>query len=225
MKIIMKKILLQTLISFTLISCGIQSKLVSPESMIINTPEINTINNSEIGITLVSKEIGFKYNSIKITKGCRTNVGLLTAEIKIGDTYINEKSTKEYDLFTNPSDSQFGIAISKLNRNIKLYTSSNTSMGVFFINIPDEIKYTQSFLPVPKKDYYKQEFIYNGRVGNALKFIYREYIDDLARPAFTQDLQYDLSESKTIGFRGLRIDVLSATNTNIEYKIITQFLK
>ena len=50
-------------------------------------------------------------------------------------------------------------------------------------------------------------------------------MDDLARPAFTQDLQYDLTESKVIGFRGLRIEIISATNIKIEYKVLNHFDK
>ena len=37
---------------------------------------------------------------------------------------------------------------------------------------------------------------------------YREFKDDFARAAFQQDMSYDLSDSKEIGFRGAIIDVL-----------------
>ena len=68
-----------------------------------------------------------------------------------------------------------------------------------------------------------QEFLYAGRVGDALKFIYREYKNNYARPAFTQEVQYDLSQSDEIGFKNLRLKVLEATNTNITYKVIQNF--
>jgi hypothetical protein len=72
---------------------------------------------------------------------------------------------------------------------------------------------------------FKQEFIFNGKVGNNLKFVYREYINDMAKPAFNQDLQYDLNESNVVGFKGLRLEIIKATNTNIEYKILSSFSK
>ena len=72
---------------------------------------------------------------------------------------------------------------------------------------------------------FKQEFIFNGKVGSSLKFIYREYVNDMARPAFNQELQYDLNESNIIGFKGLRLEVVNATNTNIDYKILSSFNK
>ncbi len=47
----------------------------------------------------------------------------------------------------------------------------------------------------------------------------------MARPSFTQELVYDINESNIIGFRGLRIEVLNTTNTNIEYRILSYFNK
>ena len=70
---------------------------------------------------------------------------------------------------------------------------------------------------------FKQEFIYNGRVGDYLKFIYREFSEDLARPAFTQEAQYDLTVSREIGFKGLLIEVQNATNTTIKYRLVSSF--
>ena len=68
-----------------------------------------------------------------------------------------------------------------------------------------------------------QEFIYNGRVGDAVKFVYREFKNSYARPAFTQEVQYDLSHSDEIGFQDLRIKVIDATNTDITYTVIRNF--
>jgi len=45
----------------------------------------------------------------------------------------------------------------------------------------------------------------------------------MARPAYQQDLQYDLAESSVIGFKGIRMEVLQASNTNIKYKLLSNF--
>ena len=64
---------------------------------------------------------------------------------------------------------------------------------------------------------YKQELIYNGKSKDTIRLSYREYIKDMARPAFYQDLTYDLAESREIAFRDLRIEVLEATNSAIKF--------
>jgi len=70
-------------------------------------------------------------------------------------------------------------------------------------------------MDVPERNSFRQEFIYNGKTKDTLKISYREFKDDMARPAFYQDLSYDLSESRIIGFRDIRIEVIEATNTDI----------
>jgi hypothetical protein len=78
-----------------------------------------------------------------------------------------------------------------------------------------------NFLKRVEKTYrrgaFKQELIYNGKSGNTIRLSYREYKDDFARPAFFQDLSYDLSEGKTIGFKGMKIEVNEATNSLIKF--------
>lgn len=66
---------------------------------------------------------------------------------------------------------------------------------------------------------FRQELIYNGKSSSTIKMSYREFKDDFARPAFTQELSYDLAESKTVGFRGMNIEVVEATNSHIKYTI------
>lgn len=70
---------------------------------------------------------------------------------------------------------------------------------------------------------FQRELVYNGRVGNQLKFIYREFDALMARTAFTQEAQYDLSESDIIGFKDARIRVIEANNRVVTYEVLSNF--
>lgn len=70
---------------------------------------------------------------------------------------------------------------------------------------------------------FTQELIYNGRSGDSVKFLYRELSNSYLRAPFTQEVQYDLNQSKIIGFKGVRIEIIEATNTHLKYKVITSF--
>ena len=76
---------------------------------------------------------------------------------------------------------------------------------------------------VESRSNFIQELIYNGRVGSNLKFTYREFSDDIFHPAFTQDIQYDYSESSIIGFKDLQFEIIDATNAQLTYKLIRNF--
>lgn len=68
---------------------------------------------------------------------------------------------------------------------------------------------------------FRAQIVYSGLDGGTLHAVYREYAGDFIRPAFSQNLQYDLDESNTLSFRTVRIEVISATNTEIEYRILS----
>lgn len=56
-----------------------------------------------------------------------------------------------------------------------------------------------------------------------LRIGYREFVDDMARPAFSQEFMYDLNPSgpTEIAFQGLRIEVVKAGNLKIDYRVYT----
>ena len=57
---------------------------------------------------------------------------------------------------------------------------------------------------------------------NVVSILYREFKDDTARPAFSLDLKYDLTESKVVGYRGARFEIIKATNQGLTYKTLKQ---
>lgn len=70
---------------------------------------------------------------------------------------------------------------------------------------------------------FQQTLLYSGRVGNEIKVSYREFSNNIARPAFSNSVAYDLSASRIIGYKGAKIEVLKANNDSITYKVIRNF--
>lgn len=66
------------------------------------------------------------------------------------------------------------------------------------------------------------EIVFNGIDGQAMRFQYREYtVDDMARPAFFQDLSYPIGTSP-IRFRTMVINVARVTAQDITYTVIAE---
>jgi hypothetical protein len=74
--------------------------------------------------------------------------------------------------------------------------------------------------PIASQDAFQQTLLYSGRVGDRINISYREFSGNVARPAFTNDVEYDLSDSNEIGYRGAVLEILEATNTSITYRVI-----
>jgi len=94
----------------------------------------------------------------------------------------------------------------------------------FESEITPPLAYEKSELIIPRNDSFKYELLYQGITKGSLKLSYREYINDFARPAFFQDVTYDLdSTPTTITFRTVRLEVLSANNNQISYRVLSGF--
>jgi hypothetical protein len=87
----------------------------------------------------------------------------------------------------------------------------------------DDNYYNVTITAIETSSDFQQTLIYTGREGNIIRASYREFSGNLARPAFTVDVTYDLNDSDIIAFRGARLQILEATNTSITYKVLSNF--
>lgn len=72
----------------------------------------------------------------------------------------------------------------------------------------------------PRDDSFRAQLLYSGLDGSTVRAAYREFVGDLARPAFSQELQYNLAADSTIAYRSIRIRVTAATNSSIRYRVV-----
>jgi hypothetical protein len=125
-----------------------------------------------------------------------------------GNFRINEKSAGRGGIYvpnSNPSETE-------------LYTFNPLGVLLIYPRQGIALKATRTSLPVAGG--FRRELIYSGTSKNTLSLLYREFLDDLLRPAFSQELKYDLSEATVIGYKGARFEVISANNTEITYRVV-----
>ena len=79
------------------------------------------------------------------------------------------------------------------------------------------------FHSLPDSRSFQQTLLYSGKIGNKINIGYREFSNSMVRPAFNNDVQYDLSESSVIGYKGARLEVIEATNEFIKFKMLQNF--
>lgn len=73
--------------------------------------------------------------------------------------------------------------------------------------------------PVYREGSEKRVLVYNGKLNNILKLTYLEYRVDFRVPAIQQELTYDLSESKTLKFKKMSIDIAEASSSTIKFTV------
>lgn len=224
-----------TLIAFCalgLTACA-STQSVMPRVDMVDRPSLGTVAQAELGDTIVEKG--------KIT----TFDGLLLKnEVTWGDGFLLKKFTiSPGRLRAKQSDNSYFYYYSdKMTMYDALLGTSPYGAGGICVKKGDPSyvrgffqtgKCTNNFKPAPEvaptrvvdldAPNFKQELIYNGKSGETLKFLYRESSGDYARPSFSQDIQYDLKDGKMIGFKGVRIEVVEASNTRLSYRLISSF--
>jgi hypothetical protein len=239
--------LIYTIALFFLTSSSFGQALVNePEMQTLNFPPINEVSTSEIGNTIVTASLKSVYNDgFHLTSPVSWNsMGghydmssgdfyLLTSNNK-GKLYVSvEKCVSWYDnlIKSNKNETYGSIFVFNKGDKVRFGTYAfhpDLVMGqpIGWLkttnNIQEDLANKKTITIASDKSF-NQQFIYGGKVGSNLKFTYREFIDDLSRPSFTQDVQYDLNDGNTIGFKGLKVEVVEVDNLKITYKVINHF--
>lgn len=95
---------------------------------------------------------------------------------------------------------------------------------VWFESKIPAVPYSQGEYISPSADSRKAELLYQGYAGKTIKLSYREYVNDMARPAFFQDVSYEVpSFPAEITFKAVRIKVESAGNDGLSYTVLSGF--
>lgn len=230
-------IVLISAISFGFSGCTVTyptikyNDMVEAGNKIVTHPKLHEIATAEIGSNIYSKSKMFFNNTYQIT----------LKESAVGQSGY---ASINYNVDTNPTLSSIlyqwnepygntlcGVGtVNAVCLTDKDNTGSFTHVGNFIYgaygalnkSAKYEIKATEG---VHNKNGFKYEAFYQGKKGNSIKISFREFVNDMARPAFTQDIDYELEKdgNTIVGFKGLRIEVIKATNLNITYKIIRDY--
>lgn len=212
------------------------------EKTLIDFPEQGIIVTASLGDRLVAKGYKEEGPAYELSAGELVPIkgnGWINCAITntFSQTKFVQRKTPNGDLCAGPffalqtiesGQTDWGCKGTPLSRDICFSKSNNN----FYINSDNnKIKEAGIDRTLIKKiiktsistSNFIQEFIYNGKVDNNIKFIYREFSGDMIRPAFNQSVQYDYNDSKFISFKGLNIEIIEANNQRIKYKMLSNF--
>lgn len=88
--------------------------------------------------------------------------------------------------------------------------------------LPHPVPYTQSELILHSSERnFRQHIIYLGVSGDTLRLSYREFMNDMARPAFTEEYSLPLSPDypQTLAVKDFTITIISVGPSGLRYRI------
>jgi hypothetical protein len=201
----------------------------SPVKTELSYPEIGAETTCNVGDSLVSQGEEISGQGIVLSKD------YVSGAVIIGQgQYILKGKLPDYLIF-EPIDASVtcqgktveGRPCLALNTLTKELRFSYINAGSVYIGSLNPIISVDYFkiepVSIKLKNDFQQTLIYMGKEGNKIKISYREFSNDLARPAFTTDISYDLNESHDIAYKNAQITIISATSANITYKVLHNF--
>ena len=216
------------LILVLLVGCVSVPNNYTPNQNQFSEPPLGIIAVAQVGDTLLSQGIRIdqeylvipqelKISGYTISKGIYAKHG----QSKDGDFFrpdllSSERGGVSNNVFTDLFQS---INIPLSSDRICVITISNTKF------CKKNSNWTTEKRPSFSAQSYQQHLLYSGRIGDKIRIGYRELSGDLARAAFNNEVDYDLGQSTTIGYKGARLEVLEATNEHIKYRVLSNFPK
>lgn len=235
-------LLLGFIVSITILGgCATTSKYIDSgnsvefKTEIVKHPKAGAISQANIGESIIATSKKIIVPTLILEKSI-THEGLFN-----GFTNIFFVKKGELELTEENSEGRFfsskkGIGIQSpggsvyLDGGIFVYDDETIPSEIYFKNKyngavstekPSEIHYKIIDKDEWSSESFIRELVYTGISGNTISVLYREYIKDMIRPAFTQEIKYDLKNSKIIGFKNARFEIIKADNASITYKTLS----
>ncbi|TPE64468.1 hypothetical protein FJQ54_01440 [Sandaracinobacter neustonicus] len=110
-----------------------------------------------------------------------------------------------------------------------IFTEKASGLGTGKIQLAKPVPYEVGhYVDTPgDKGTFRQQLSFLGVSGSTLRFSYREFVNDMARPAFTDEVTFTLSGTfpETITYKDVVIDVLGISNAGLRYVVKSTTLK
>jgi hypothetical protein len=215
--------------------CAALPPVQPPEIQFTDQPPLNTESNAEIGETLLAKGKSYVFDGLDLQERITDN-GIAREYIVEPNAMRLESVDVEGNRLFVPAidsyfvnDKSFGRRVRPSNAFIVLKRDGSLELrGYYDLTTAGKItpaapRHKVGKIVDQRRPNFRQELIYGGRIGSQIKLTYREFSGDLIRPGFSQEAQYDLSTDQTVGFKGVRIAIISATNTRLTYRVLKSF--
>lgn len=228
----MKKVTIATSFAtaaFLLTGCASPTYNYAPPVTQISFPKIGEETKANVGDTLVNQGSFTEHDAILVESDI--DLGILKPYTLTKGTFLKFGDNGDIEYYSITNNFEGGGTIQKAAladppKAIQAYKNEKKICGISIFNAyvcSTEGAFSRIKRPIASPNTFQQSLIYSGKVGSRVKLGYREFSGNTARPAFNNDVDYDLSESKTVGYKGARIEVIEATNEFIRYKLIANF--
>jgi len=226
-----KTIILSSLTAILATACATPSYNYTPDVKYVSRPDIGVKTTAAVGDEMLVQGNLSAKDGISLASAEKVSLYSFSPGFypQVGD---DEKNTYYSFILGDEKNPVGGLGSAKKGviadpiKNIAITKEDAKFCAVTAYNIKTckkDIVFRKDNRSNESLDSFQQTLIYSGRVGNKVNIGYREFSGDRARPAFNNDVEYDLDSDKTIAYKGADIQILSADNKEITYIVNKNF--
>ncbi len=193
----------------------------------ISEPPLSTVVTVSVGDTMVKQGNYSEKEAIRLDQAVKINS--LTYTLTPG-LYIKQGQSADGNFYF-PNNASGGGMVEKTiladpYQAVYLKNDDKTICVVTVFNVRTcqtgvAVKHVK--VPEYAENSFQQTLLYLGRSGDKINIGYREFSGNSARPAFNNDVEYDLKISDQIAYKGAKIRVIEANNESIKFTVISNF--
>jgi hypothetical protein len=199
-----------------------------PTTTAVSIPRLNTVFTAQVGDELLRQGKQREHDAIYLMSS--VSMGGFSAYTLHPGYYLKRGEDVSAEYYLPGGEQEAGIvekkALADPWKSIMTKKEDTTALCVvtaFNFYVCNTAVFERRSIHVSSQDSFTQTLIYSGKVGNKINIGYREFSANIARPAFNNSVEYDLSESNIIGYKGAQLEIIDATNQGITYKVLRNF--
>lgn len=216
------------MVGFLLAACASPTYNYVPKVEAFSTPSIGDVVTVSVGDEMLSQGTIRYQSGIEVPANTKISGYTLHGGF-YPQTGQSQKST--YHSFLSGTGSLNGMGALSKNmlvdppQAVEAYSAENKLcvVTVFDLHTCRDRDFERTEKAFAGEDSFQQTLLYSGRSGDQVSLSYREFSGDVARPAFSNDVDYDLTISNEVAYKGARLEIIEATNTSITYRVLSNF--
>jgi hypothetical protein len=199
--------------------CASSGSPIASDVEFLDFPKVGVVTSANLGDTMLVKGLLRTFPTITTFEPIKATAYAVDPHVVPAQTFILTGLTGDFRIYSGAKHTLCESVSGQSWRAAPLHAME----GACAFPVTAEVSVKRGKVQDVKAPSFRQELIYNGKSGSSVRFLYRELTNDFMRPAFTQEIVYDLDESSVIGFKEVRIEVIAANNTTIDYKVLEHF--
>ncbi len=200
----------------------------TPIATSISEPAINSVNIAYVGDEMLRQGVYSEHDAIYLPY----KVEVSWAYDLHAGYYIKMGEDKDTETYMPSKDNEGGMvdkaAIADPWRAVMTYKDTQELCVITAFNATsckNNANFERRKKPILTHNSFQQTLIYSGKIGKKVNIGYREFSNSHARPAYNNDVEYDLILQMLLATKGLELRIIEATNQYIKYKVIQNFNK